>query len=126
MRDIVAEAVAIEQEFVCEALPVSLVGMNKELMAEYISFVADHLLVSLGYDKMYNVMCPFDWMELISLQVRGLRLTCKMSILTDKNAFCKGRTNFFERRVGEYQRAGVMSALSTNNTGFKFTLDEDF
>jgi ribonucleoside-diphosphate reductase subunit M2 len=68
IRDIITEAVDIEREFVCEALPVDLVGMNSKLMAEYIGFVADHLAVTLGQDKIYNSTNPFDWMELISLQ----------------------------------------------------------
>ena len=82
---IIKEAVAIEQEFVCEALPVKLIGMNKDLMAQYIEFVADRLMVSLGYSKPYNVQNPFDFMELISLQ---------------------GKTNFFEKRVSDYAKAG--------------------
>jgi hypothetical protein len=68
IRDIITEAVDIEREFVCEALPVDLVGMNSKLMAEYIGFVADHLAVTLGQDKIYNSTNPFDWMELISLE----------------------------------------------------------
>lgn len=88
--EIVADAVSLEREFCCDALSVSLVGMNADLMAVYIEFIADRLLVALGCEKLYNVSNPFDWMELISLQ---------------------GKTNFFERRVGEYQRSGVMSAL---------------
>lgn len=65
---IVEEAVAIEKEFVCDALPVNLIGMNKELMSDYINFVADRLLVALGSDKHFNTPNPFDWMELLSLQ----------------------------------------------------------
>eukprot|EP00963_Diacronema_lutheri_P001433 scaffold86_cov338-Pavlova_lutheri.AAC.96 len=84
---IVTDAVEIEKEFICEALPVHLVGMNADLMREYIEFVADRLLVALNLDRHYNTPNPFDWMELISLQ---------------------GKTNFFEKRVGEYQKAGVM------------------
>ena len=86
--DIIRNAVEIEQEFVSEALPVSLIGMNAELMKQYIAFVADHLLVTLGLKKIYNVTNPFDFMDMISLQ---------------------GKTNFFEKRVGEYQRGEVMS-----------------
>lgn len=85
---IIKDAVAIEQEFVTDALPVSLIGMNAQLMNQYIEFVADHLLVSLNLKKVYNVTNPFDFMDMISLQ---------------------GKTNFFEKRVGEYQRGEVMS-----------------
>jgi len=99
--EIITDAVSIEQEFIVDALPVKLIGMNAELMSQYIEFVADHLLVSLGYDKYYNSSNPFDFMELISLQ---------------------GKTNFFEKRVGEYQKAGIMSE-GDNHT---FTLEEDF
>jgi len=102
--DIVKSAVTIEQEFICDALPVSLVGMNKSMMSDYITFVADHLLISLGLPKHYNIPNPFDWMELISLQ---------------------GKTNFFEKRVAEYQKAGVMASLKDSNEHI-FKLDEDF
>jgi len=103
---IVQEAVSLEREFCCEALSVSLVGINATLMAEYIEFVADRLLVALGCNKMYNTSNPFDWMDMISLQ---------------------GKTNFFERRVGEYQRAGVMQSVAGNKEyEYVFTLTEDF
>jgi len=102
---IVREAVEIEREFICEALPVSLIGMNKALMSQYIEFVADHLLVSLGQMKYYHTQNPFDWMELISLQ---------------------GKTNFFEKRVGEYQKAGVMASLTGTQQEHVFSIDEDF
>ena len=108
VREIVMDAVAIEQEFVCEALSVDLVGMNSNLMREYINYVADHLMVSLGYKKIYDATNPFDWMELISLQ---------------------GKTNFFEKRVGEYQKAGVMGSLGNGGNGqhgSAFSLCEDF
>jgi hypothetical protein len=104
VRSIVMDAVEIEQEFVCDALPCSLVGMNSDLMREYIKYVADHLMAHLGYAKIYNATNPFDWMELISLQ---------------------GKTNFFEKRVGEYQKSGVMASLQGNG-GSTFSLDEDF
>ena len=104
VRQIVTEAVEIEKEFVCDSLPVGLVGMNAELMSEYIEFVADHLLSQLGMPKAYNTVNPFDWMELISLQ---------------------GKTNFFEKRVGEYQKSGVMNSLGADG-GNKFSIDEDF
>jgi len=103
VRQIVKEAVEIEKEFVCDALPCALVGMNADLMSEYIEYVADHLLGQLGMAKEYNATNPFDWMELISLQ---------------------GKTNFFEKRVGEYQKSGVMNSL--NAEAAKFSLDEDF
>lgn len=99
--EIILDAVKIEQEFVTDALPVSLIGMNASLMSQYIEFVADRLLLALGLQKHYNATNPFDFMELISLQ---------------------GKTNFFEKRVAEYQKAGVMSEKETA----KFALDEDF
>lgn len=98
---IIADAVMIEKEFVSDALPVSLIGMNSELMCQYIEFVADRLLVSLGAPKLYNVENPFPWMEMISLQ---------------------GKTNFFEKRVGDYQKAGVMAKKEEQI----FSLEEDF
>ena len=98
---IIADAVEIEKEFVTDALPVNLIGMNAKTMAQYIEFVADRLLVSLGLPKHYNASNPFDFMEMISLQ---------------------GKTNFFEKRVAEYQKAGVMSERTDN----VFSLDEDF
>ncbi|KAJ3606563.1 hypothetical protein NHX12_026084 [Muraenolepis orangiensis] len=98
---LITDAVAIEQEFLTEALPVKLIGMNCDLMKQYIEFVADRLIVELGFNKIYKVENPFDFMENISLE---------------------GKTNFFEKRVGEYQRMGVMSG-STDNT---FSLDVDF
>lgn len=101
VRKIITDAVDIEQEFVTDALPVSLIGMNAKLMGQYIEFVADRLLVELGNDKVYNVENPFDFMELISLQ---------------------GKTNFFEKRVAEYQKSGV----ATGTEGQTFKLDEDF
>ncbi|UZR94991.1 ribonucleoside-diphosphate reductase small subunit [Chondrinema litorale] len=102
--EIITDAVTIEQEFVTDALPVKLIGMNAELMNQYIEFVADRLLVSLGCQKHYNSSNPFDFMEMISLQ---------------------GKTNFFEKRVSEYQKAGVNTPKDTND-GKKFSLDEDF
>eukprot|EP00955_Chlamydomonas_euryale_P117017 366450-Chlamydomonas_euryale.AAC.22 len=103
IREIIKNAVEIEQEFVCEALPVELIGMNSKLMAQYIEFVADRLLVALGSDKVYFSTNPFDFMEMISLQ---------------------GKTNFFEKRVGEYQKSGVMQGI--NSKVHDFNLDEDF
>ncbi len=83
IRAIIMEAVSIEQEFITEALPCSLIGMNATLMKQYIAFVADRLLVQLGVEKVYRVSNPFDFMELISLE---------------------GKTNFFEKKVSEYSR----------------------
>ncbi len=104
IAEIVTNAVELEKEFICDALPVDLIGMNSRLMSQYIEFVADRLLVALGNEKTYNVTNPFDWMELISLQ---------------------GKTNFFEKRVGEYQKAGVMNSMEgTNNHVLSF--NEDF
>ncbi|KAK4760270.1 hypothetical protein SAY87_005163 [Trapa incisa] len=104
---IVRDAVVIEKEFVCDALPCALVGMNGDLMSQYIEFVADRLLVSLGCGKVFSATNPFDWMELISLQ---------------------GKTNFFEKRVGDYQKASVMSSINGNGAShvFDFKMDEDF
>lgn len=101
VREIITNAVEIEKEFVTDALPVKLIGMNADLMSQYIEFVADRLLVELGNEKIYNSSNPFDFMEMISLQ---------------------GKTNFFEKRVAEYQKAGV---INTGNTE-RFSLDEDF
>ncbi|KAL0491352.1 ribonucleoside-diphosphate reductase subunit M2 [Acrasis kona] len=86
IHEIISDAVDIEKEFVTEALPVRLIGMNAELMSRYIEFIADRLLYCLGYRKMYNSVCPFEWMDMISLP---------------------GKTNFFERRVSEYKKYGV-------------------
>ncbi|XP_030578197.1 ribonucleoside-diphosphate reductase subunit M2 isoform X2 [Archocentrus centrarchus] len=101
VTSIIKNAVEIEQEFLTDALPVKLIGMNCDMMKRYIEFVADRLLLELGFSKIYRVENPFDFMENISLE---------------------GKTNFFEKRVGEYQRMGVMSA-PTDNT---FRLDADF
>lgn len=98
---IITEAVRSEQEFVTDALPVSLIGMNAAMMNEYIEFVADRLLVSLGQPKHYKVQNPFPFMEMISLQ---------------------GKTNFFEKRVAEYQKAGVMATKESQ----VFAMDDDF
>ncbi|MCF6352254.1 MAG: ribonucleotide-diphosphate reductase subunit beta [Cyclobacteriaceae bacterium] len=100
--NIIVDAVNMEKEFVTEALPVGLIGMNAELMCQYIEFVADRLLMEVGCEKQYGASNPFDFMELISLQ---------------------GKTNFFEKRVGEYKKAGVTSDQDDTP---KFSLDEDF
>merc|ERR1712160_136951 len=89
VHGIVRGAVDAERRFICDALSCDLIGMNSELMTKYIEFVADRLLTALGHSKLFGSSNPFDWMELISLQ---------------------GKTNFFEKRVGEYQKAGVMAA----------------
>lgn len=104
VTQIITDAVAIEKEFVTDALPVRLIGMNADLMSQYIEFVADRLLVALNCPKVYHSVNPFDFMEMISLQ---------------------GKTNFFEKRVGEYQKAGVMKQEADKDTA-RFTLDEDF
>jgi len=102
--EIIRDAVEIEKRFVSDALPVELIGMNSTLMCQYIEYVADRLIFCLGYPKIYNTTNPFDWMDLISLQ---------------------GKTNFFEKRVGDYQKAGVMAGLKNKNAK-EFTLDVDF
>lgn len=102
VQKIIKDAVEIEKEFVTDALPVKLIGMNSDLMCQYIEFVADRLLLELGCEKVYNATNPFDFMEMISLQ---------------------GKTNFFEKRVAEYQKAGVMNQEKEKP---KFSLDEDF
>lgn len=102
--DIIKDAVEIEKEFVTDALPVNLIGMNAAQMREYIEFVADRLLHELTGQKIYNATNPFDFMEMISL---------------------RGKTNFFERRVGEYQKAGVKNSTEKEVTP-KFSLNEDF
>lgn len=101
VRDVIMNAVEIEKEFVTDALPVKLIGMNAELMRTYIEFVADRLLQALGCSKVYNAMNPFDFMELISME---------------------RKTNFFENRVAEYKKAGVGEKREEN----VFKLDEDF
>lgn len=100
VETIIRDAVEIEKEFIIEALPVNLIGMNANLMSQYIEFVADRWLTELGNPKLYNTANPFDFMEMISLQ---------------------GKTNFFEKRVGDYQKAGVLARESQS-----FSLDEDF
>ena len=103
IEKIILDAVNIEKEFICEALPVRLIGMNADLMSQYIEFVADRLLVELGNEKVFNVTNPFDFMDMISLQ---------------------GKTNFFEKRVGEYQKAGVLNKASEEDNSF--SLDAEF
>ena len=102
IKQIITEALDIEREFITEALPVSLIGMNSKLMTQYLEFVADRLLVELNCEKVYGSENPFDFMDMISLQ---------------------GKTNFFEKRVAEYQKAGVMSQSAEDN---KISFDADF
>jgi ribonucleoside-diphosphate reductase subunit M2 len=118
VKNIITEAVTIEQEFLTEALPCALLGMNSTLMCQYIEFVADRLLLALGNTKVYNATNPFDFMENISLA---------------------GKTNFFEKRVGDYQKAGVMASTKKHEAAKEgstpvaepvmsgdFAFDEDF
>lgn len=102
ITEIIVNALDIEREFITESLPVSLIGMNAKLMTQYLEFVTDRLLVELGCNKVYNVTNPFDFMDMISLE---------------------GKTNFFEKRVGEYQKAGVVNNDSGED---KFSFDADF
>ena len=94
--DIIKDAVTIEKEFICDALPCKLIGMNSKLMSQYIEFVADRLIVQLGYDKIYKSANPFDFMEMISLE---------------------GKTNFFEKRVGDYSLSSGQKTQEVFNTG---------
>ncbi len=102
IKEIIVDALNIEREFITESLPVSLIGMNANLMTQYLEFVTDSLLDDLGCDKVYNTANPFDFMEMISLQ---------------------GKTNFFEKRVGDYQKAGVMNKEVDED---KYNMDFDF
>lgn len=102
LQNIIRGAVEIEREFVTDSLPVRLLGMNAELMCQYIEFVADRLLIALGSPKIFNVTNPFDFMDLISIP---------------------GKTNFFERRVSEYQKSGVMAASRSDHS---FNISEEF
>ena len=105
IRDIILNALEIEREFITESLPVRLIGMNSDLMAQYLEFVTDRLLVELGCSKEFNSTNPFDFMEMISLQ---------------------GKTNFFEKRVGEYQKAGVMKDKEDSSNSRAISFDADF
>ncbi|MBP4140838.1 ribonucleotide-diphosphate reductase subunit beta [Flavobacterium sp. P4023] len=102
IRSIIVDALNIEREFITESLPASLIGMNAVLMTQYLEFVADRLLVELGCDREYNTSNPFDFMDMISLQ---------------------GKTNFFEKKVAEYQKSGVMN---TDVDAQKISFDADF
>ena len=104
--EIITEAVSIEKEFILEALPCNLIGMNSRSMSDYIEFVADRLLVQLGCTKVYNKKNPFVFMEMISME---------------------GKTNFFEKRVSEYSKAGVSSSNTSAKSSVKsFSIDADF
>merc|ERR1712039_969467 len=103
--EIISQAVDIELEFVCDALPVNLIGINSRLMSEYIYFIADRLLLALINEKHYNVNNPFEFMELISIE---------------------GKTNFFEKRVGDYQKAGVMQTSKGKIYHRNFSFEDDF
>lgn len=105
VHKIVTEAVKIEKNFICDALPCKLIGMNSKMMATYIEFIADHLLYELGHTKLYNVENPFEWMDMINLT---------------------GKTNFFEKRVSEYQKSGVMNSLKKTEKKINFCVDDDF
>ena len=100
IKEIIVDALNIEREFITESLPVSLIGMNAKLMTQYLEFVTDRLLLEFGCEKVYDATNPFDFMEMISLE---------------------GKTNFFEKRVSEYQKAGVKSG----GTG-SISFDSDF
>ena len=102
IKDIITNALDIEREFITESLPISLIGMNSKLMTQYLEFVTDRLLNELGCEKIYNTSNPFDFMDMISLQ---------------------GKTNFFEKRVSEYQKAGVLNKEEEQD---KFSMDADF
>jgi len=101
--EIITEAVEIEKHFITESLPCELIGMNSELMSQYIKFIADRLLFTLGVPKHYGVENPFEWMDMISLQ---------------------GKTNFFEKRVGDYQKAGV-KLVEDKEASKKLNFDDD-
>lgn len=105
IRTIIVDALTIEREFITESLPVSLIGMNSNLMTQYLEFVTDRLLVELGCEREYNTPNPFDFMDMISLQ---------------------GKTNFFEKKVAEYQKAGVMNSGSGTLDAQKISFDADF
>jgi ribonucleoside-diphosphate reductase beta chain len=103
IREIIVDALNIEREFITESLPASLIGMNSKLMSQYLEFVTDRLLLELNCEKEYNTSNPFDFMDMISLQ---------------------GKTNFFEKRVSEYQKAGVLNKEEEDTN--KYSFDTDF
>ncbi|QWX83796.1 ribonucleotide-diphosphate reductase subunit beta [Cellulophaga sp. HaHaR_3_176] len=104
ITEIIVDALNIEREFITESLPASLIGMNSKLMTEYLEFVTDRLLVELGCEKVYNSSNPFDFMDMIGME---------------------GKTNFFEKRVSEYQKAGVLNNDKDGDSG-KISFDADF
>ena len=101
VQEIITDAVKIEKEFIVESIPCNLIGMNSDLMKTYIEFVSDRLLTQLGCEKVYNASNPFNFMEMISID---------------------GKTNFFEKRVADYSKAGV----GINKQDMSFELDADF
>ncbi|MEY2869111.1 MAG: hypothetical protein RIR01_1591 [Bacteroidota bacterium] len=106
IKEIIVNALDIEREFITESLPVSLIGMNAGLMTQYLEFVTDRLLVELGCERVYNTANPFDFMDMISLQ---------------------GKTNFFEKKVSEYQKAGVLNSGKANDSDAQeISFDADF
>jgi len=106
IKEIIVDALNIEREFITESLPVSLIGMNSGLMTQYLEFVTDRLLVELGCERVYNTANPFDFMDMISLQ---------------------GKTNFFEKKVSEYQKSGVLNSGTNNDSDAqKISFDADF
>jgi len=104
VHELIKEAVSIEKEFIIDSIPCALIGMNSTLMSQYIEYVADRLLVSLGYTKIFHSENPFDFMEMISLQ---------------------GKTNFFEKRVSDYSLAKVANNINSGNNS-EFVVDDDF
>ena len=105
INKIIGEAVEVEKSFICDALPVSLIGMNSSLMGQYVEFVADQMLTDLGYEPLYHSKNPFDWMDMISLE---------------------GKTNFFEKRVSEYAKSGVMANMKDSSSDGSLDFDADF
>ena len=105
IKEIIVNALDIEREFITESLPVSLIGMNSNLMTQYLEYVTDRLLTELECEKVYGTANPFDFMDMISLQ---------------------GKTNFFEKRVGEYQKAGVAVDKNDDGTGSQISFDASF
>ena len=104
ITEIIVDALNIEREFITESLPASLIGMNSKLMTQYLEFVTDRLLVELECDKVYNSSNPFDFMDMIGME---------------------GKTNFFEKRVSEYQKAGVLNSDKDGDSQ-KISFDADF
>lgn len=106
VHEIIGQAVQVEMAFISESIPVELIGMNAKLMCEYIKYVADRLLLQLGCSKLYHATNPFNWMEMISLN---------------------GKTNFFEKRVGDYAKASISNSMNSNGDDSNaFVTDADF